>query len=286
MAQCTAQGCGKTWDPPNGDFPFCITYDCPLRALRDHTLSQSRTNLFHTSSVPETLKGGCMVATQVSQSLDWLRDHCGKELKEYDMDGAKSATTTVKLPNGQTKTCRTTNQMHSEMVAISWMIENGYWVVYLGHVVWASNNSKVTIQQFSTTEPHCGFCTVFLIAAGLPIGVPTNGNYQLASRLAYQLPIELEISPHFIARVLDKGCYCGFPALKRVLNAFIKVSPDKWLLSIYDLAFVDDKSYVARNSDLIIVDWNQLVEAHKREVIYLAWKVIYQQLMQSNKDYM
>jgi hypothetical protein len=284
MPQCTRDGCNKSWEPLTEDFPFCFNHPCPLREFQDQVLRERRGNLFRTSSSPQTVQGSCLVSAQVSQSLDWLRDHCGKELKAYDMDGAKSATTTVRLPNGETKTCRTTAQMHSEMVAINWMIENGHWTVYLGLVVWA-DGQRITLQQFSTTEPHCGFCTVFLIAAGLPLGVPTYGNYQLASRLAYQLPVELEISPHFIARVLDRGCYCGFPALKRLLNAFINLPPNAWILSIYDWAFADDYSYVQQNNNLTIVGWNQLVEMHKREIIYQAWKLIFQMLMQTNKEH-
>jgi hypothetical protein len=285
MPQCTKFGCGKSWEPGTGDFPLCFENDCPLREVWDHLQGQSSRNVFRTRSGPETMQGTCLVAGQVSQSLDWLRGSCGKTFQPYDMKGAKSASTTVTLRNGEKKTCTTTDQMHSEMVAIRWMIQNGHWKIYLGEVVWADDEASITLAQFSTTEPHCGFCTVFLIAAGLPVGTPTYGNYQLASRLSYQLPVELEISPHFIARVLDRGCYCGFSALKRMLNAFINLSPNQWLLSIYDLAFVDDRSYVPRNDSLTIVGWNQLVEMHNREIIYLAWKVIYQQLMQTNKEH-
>jgi hypothetical protein len=245
--------------------------------------SEEPSSFFHTK-VSATQKGATLCKAGISTSLKSLRGRCKTRFAPYDMNGAKSATTTVTLPDGQKKIFKTSNQMHSEMLAIQWMLNNEHWTVYLGSVIWAHDHSEVSLSEFKTTQPHCGFCTLFLLAAGLPVGTPTYGNYQLASRLAYQLPYELETSPHFIAKVLDKGCYCGFPALKRLLNAFMQCPADQWLLSIHGLAYVDDHTYVALNTKLLVVDWDTLVEMYKREVIYLAWKVIYEQIMLTNKE--
>src|SRR6185437_7412670 len=266
MIPCPAN-CGKSWDAPRGSFPLCITNPCPLRAIRDEMLEDDPAAFFRTSAGPETTQGVCLASGGIQNSLNSLRSGCSAPFKLYNMEGAKSAHTTVTLPDGNQFDFTTTNQMHSEMKAIEWMIDNGFWRVYLGHVVWTHDGTSVTLAQFSTTEPHCGFCTVFLIAAGLPVGRPTRGNHKLASRLNYQLPVELEISPHFIARVLDSGCYCGFPALKRLLNVFMRVPADRWILNIFDLAYVDDHTYVHRDDNLLIVDWALLIDMHKREVI-------------------
>lgn len=245
MANCTSVGCGKTWDPPNGHFPLCMTSPCPLQRLQRQTLAAAPDgNIFQTSPSSQTVGGSVRVASQISESLEWHRSNSAVRFKPYDMKGAKSATTIVTLPTGVEKTFRTTDQMHSEMRATEWMLDNGHWRLQEGYMVWASNGAAIKPEEFQTTEPHCGFCMIMLLAAGLPVGKPTRGNHKLASRLAYRLPVELETDPCFIARVLDKGSYCGFPALKRVLNAFVTVPANQWVLSIYNLAYVDDDSYI------------------------------------------
>lgn len=281
MKHCTKQNCGKAWDDPHGDFPLCIEYECPLRLERDEEFLRQQSHNLHLTQNATTQKGSVLVASSISGSLTALRSGCGKEIQPYNMDGAQSATTTVKL--GQTtKSFRTQNQMHSEMRAIEWMLAQGYWKIYLGLIVWAETMQLVKPDEFVTTEPHCGFCTIFLIAARLPLGKPTQGNHNLASRLNYQLPVELEINPNFIARVLDSGCYCGFPKLKQLLNAFLKIEKEKWVLCISDSVFVDDYSYIPSPGGRIVVYWSALCEGY-REVVYLAWKVIFEQIQLTNK---
>jgi hypothetical protein len=34
----------------------------------------------------------------------------------------------------------------------------------------------------------------------------------------------------------------------------------------------------------MVVDWFGLADMHKREVIYLAWKTIYENIMTTNKE--
>jgi hypothetical protein len=283
---CTSTDCGKSWAETDEAFPLCITNPCPLREIQKK-LPVLTTDLFVTSPSKETLIGSSRVAAEVSKSLTSLRDSCGKKFVAYDLTGYRGAKTTVKLPDGITKVFKTTDLQHSEMMAIDWMIENGHWTVFLGTVQW-EDGSPVTPEQFSTDVPHCGFCTIFLIAAMLPISIPTCGNHKHASRLSYQLPHALEVSPHFIARVLDGGCYSGFSALKRVLNAFVKESSDKWLLSIGTLAYVNDLGYISQESalksGLKVVDWYALARMHKREVIWCAWKVVYENIKNTNDE--
>lgn len=289
MPHCTSPGCNKAWEPATESsmerIPLCTEAVCPLRALqRQEAVRVSGQPLFQTRQNAYTNQGTARVGTSVAQSLNFLRDDSDAAFHAYNMDGAQSACTTVKKRNGQVKEFKTQNQMHSEMRAIDWMLEQGEWTLYLGLVLWKDDLSPIATTHFHTTEPHCGFCTIFLLAAGLPVGKPTCGNHKLASRLNYQLPVSMEISPHYIARVLDKGCYCGFPALKRVLNAFIGTPASKWVLSIDGLAYVDDHTYIPPDSGLLVIDWFELVKQHNREVIYLAWKVIYEQIQATNKQ--
>jgi hypothetical protein len=281
---CELTDCEKSWDPPNGQFPICLTPFCPLRKAQIE-LTQSRGQpSFNTRPCQAVTEEKTLVAPQVAQSLHSLRHNCGTKFVAYDMDGAQSAHTVVTLKNHQTRSFSTTDLMHSEMVAINKMIEEKIWTVYLGQVVWADDGASITSQQFTTTEPHCGFCTLFLIAAGLPVTKPTYGNYKLAGRLAYILPIDLEVSPHFMARVLDSGCYCGFPAVKRLLNIFVQLPPERWVLSIGRAAYVNDVSYTTPTEGIAVVEWFNLVNDAKREVIYQIWKVIYEQILQTNKQ--
>lgn len=289
MAKCSH--CGQIWNEPNGDFPNCNNNNCPLHELRDHMLCDriGRNNFFFLPDNPSTDNNtkNCVTlqSGSIQNSLNFLRSSCTTQFQPYNMEGSQSASTTVVLCDGTKKSFKTNQLMHSEMAAIKWMLEEKHWTVFVGLVVWTHNGEKVTLQQFQTEEPHCGFCTLFLIAAGLPVGKPTRGNFKLASRCAFILPPELEISPHFIARVLDNGKYCGFAALKRVLNAFVKVPAERWVLSIGGLAYVDDNCYVGiPDPQLLVVDWYVLAEQHDRKIIYLVWKVIYEQLVKTNKE--
>ncbi|MBV8101756.1 MAG: hypothetical protein JOZ31_21645 [Verrucomicrobia bacterium] len=127
------------------------------------------------------------------------------------MAGAQSAETTVKLKTGQTLDFRTYQQMHSEMRAIEKMLESGHWILRRGTVVWR-DYSKIEADEFVTEEPHCGFCTFFLNTLNLPLTKPTYGCFQLASRLSYILPPDLETDAEFMARVLAKD---SVPVLRR-----------------------------------------------------------------------
>lgn len=285
MIQCTLENCGKAWNEPYGELPLCIEYDCPLREIRRTQYPEaSRSGFLRTTRSTETMQGAAIMSASIQQSLNGLREDCDTEFKTYNMQGAQSATTIVTMKDTTTRTFTTTNQQHSEMVAIEWMLDNGYWSVYLGVIVWSDDFSSVTAAQFQTSQPHCGFCTIMLLAAQLPLSTPTCGNHKLASRLSYQIPVQLEVSPHFIARVLDRGCYCGFPALKRLLNVFVKAPANEWLLSIYHGACCDDYTYTARDNSKVIIEWEDLVEMSKREVIYLSWKIIFENIMLTNKE--
>lgn len=277
--QCPNNNCGRTWNEGDAAFPLCITNPCPLRAYKDRwTSEEDKKNQFN-SSGSAVDKNFTLHSSLIKTSISSLCDAYDADTKPYDMKGSKSATTTVTLRDNTQLKFRTKNQMHSEMVAIEYMLEIGEWIVDLGVIVWC-DGTPITAEQFSTTEPHCGFCTFFLSALWLPLTTPTYGRFQLASRLSYQLPIELEINPCFMARILDRGSYCGFHMIKKILNGFVPLKPSNWVLNIKDLALVDDNSYIGESSGRHIISWDDLVNQSKREVLYAIWKLIYDLLFQ------
>lgn|GEM_PF-2890381 len=217
------------------------------------------------------------------KSFTSLREPFKKKIVKYDMKGARSARTTVTFPNKTQRKFKTTDLMHSEMVAIEKMLEEGHWKIFLGIITW-KDGSTITAEQFSTSEPHCGFCTLFLAALKLPITTPTYGNYQYASQLRYQLPVDLEINPWFMARILDSGCYCGFHMIKRVLNIYVNVPAKDWVLNIKNLAWVDDNSYTTYNPVKFQIFWDDLVNQHNRLVLWEVWKFIFAKLLENNKS--
>lgn len=116
----------------------------------------------------------------VKNSIHVLCEKYAEDTEQYEMKGSQSATTHVKLRDGETLEFKTKDLMHSEMVAINWMIENGHWTLLCGTVVW-NDGAEITAYQFETREPHCGFCTFFLNALDLPLSTPTYGLSKYAS---------------------------------------------------------------------------------------------------------
>ncbi len=219
---------------------------------------------------PATLSGAHTALT-----LNELRNGCGAQFEDYDMNGEQGATTTVMLPTMTERKFKTTNLMHSEMVAINWMIDKGHWTVSAnGHVVWADGKA-ITRDQFKTAQPHCGFCTVFLIAAGLPVTKPTRGNFQVAARLAYQLPVELEVSAPLLARMAG-----GYSVLKHLLNGLS--SETRWVLRVGGQCY-DENGLAQVPFGVTIVDWSTLENEPKRDTIYQLWKVVYWQILETNR---
>jgi len=268
--------CTNSWNPGDEAFPRCTTSPCPLNEYRHEWLKEE--NEKDSFRAPDT-KDVNMNQTRHRGSVDFsiasFCDRYDKDTTEYDMEGAKSAKTTVTLRDGQKRIFKTKNQMHSEMVAIEKMIEEGYWGLLLGTAVWIDGH-KITADQFQTTEPHCGFCTFFLSALNLPLTTPTYGRFQLASRLSYQLPVALEIDPRFLARVLDSGSYSGFHMIKRMLNGFVPLKSSDWVLKI-ESALIDDNGYALENPQQHQISWDVLLQG-KREVLYAIWKNIFEVL--------
>ncbi len=277
---CTSPDCGRSWKPGN-QFPLCITNPCPLRQYRDRVQDQ------RVSWVPENQRSTRLTRLKgdADTSLTTIRSRVKQRFEPYKMEKAQKATTTVTLKNGTKKKFSTTTNMHSEMVAVQWMLDNGHWRLFLGTIIWADDFSSVTTLQFSTGEPHCGFCTLMLQVLDLPLGKPTKGNYNLAVNLTYPLPKEIRESPYVLARLLDHNTYSGFHRIKRLLSQIIKSpSPDEWVLSIYGLAFVDDDSYVGVTEGYVVFTWDEIIKLDGGKVLAVLWKFVFSSIYNTNKD--
>jgi hypothetical protein len=161
------------------------------------------------------------------------------------------------------------------------MLETGTWVLQLGHVVWA-NGGAISSAQFTTTEPHCGFCTVLLYAAGLPLAKPTWGSHKLASRLSYQLPVLMEIDLYFMARVLSGGISCSPTYVKKIMNLVISLKPKQWLLG-FNGQWYDDNGQALFDGTKVPVIWDDFLNDPKRMRLYALWKEIYGVVFEGNK---
>ncbi len=239
--QCTDAGCGRSWNYGE-NFPLCITNPCPLRAYKDNLTASMQASMRKTTADVKTICLGKMKASTVS-SIDAIRDEADEDdFVAYDMKGGMSATTKVKLPNQTVRSFKTKDNMHSEMCALDFMLENNYWVVMYGKV-FKGNGQSIGTDEFVTTEPHCGFCTITLIILGLPLTRPTSGNHKMAVNNVYPIPKKLLKDPQFIIRFINSGSF-EHHKLKQLLNPFVNKKPAEWLLKINDFLLVSDNSAV------------------------------------------
>jgi hypothetical protein len=196
----------------------------------------------------------------------------------YTMQGSMKATTTVRLRGGAFKSFDTKNNMHSEMAALHYMLESGEWKLYLGQVTWAHDGAAIGGGDFQTAEPHCRFCTVMLQVLGLPHGKPTKGNYNYACNFNYPLPAKVRDDPYVLARVLG-GSYCAFSNIKCVLNSFVTVRPETWLLEITDGVVVNDHHYVPSDTQGLRLTWAEVVQ---KDMLTKIWAMIFKAIYEAN----
>lgn len=283
--QCPNEFCGKTWNDNGGAFPLCVNNGCQLRQIRfDQGRRASKLEQFNTMAGC----GSSMVLSRqsapLSLSLEAMRETSPAQFSCYNMEGAKSASTTVRLRNGQEKIFVTADQMHSEMCAIQYMLDQGEWFLLAGNLLWCHNGTTITVNEFHTTEPHCGFCTIFLLAAGLPVGRPTYGNHQLAGRHNYQLPRQLMRSPEYLCRVIGNNQYRSYTVIKVLLNAFCNMPPDSWVLEFQTGCYADDTdTYVELNGRTVVL-LSDVIASDDARLIWLIWVEVYKLIAVSNKE--
>jgi hypothetical protein len=218
-------------------------------------------------------------ASSTSTSISLIQDAISNPITKYSMGGSMAATTTVTQPNGTERSFTTSSaNMHSEMVALKYMLETGGWVLSLGAVQWAHDGSKIAPSQFKTAEPHCGFCTVMLEVLGLPLGKPTKGNYNLACNFNYPLPPAVKEDPYVLARVLGRS-YCAFDRIKSVLNSFVSGESETWVLKIMDGVTVNDHHYATPTQELVHT-WQKALEKGQ---VNQVWEMVFKSIYSCNR---
>lgn len=282
---CSNPNCARTWNGDEDEFPLCITNPCPLRQVRNELISRRGVSWKPKSQFVN--KETPMLITSAKGSLetirsDTIRKHKKAKFHPYNMQGAQKATTKVTLRNGTVKSFSTKDNMHSEMAAIQWMLDNGFWVLYLGNIIWSDNLSPVSSDEFQTTEPHCGFCSVMLAILGLPLSKPTKGNYNMACNFNYPLPKIIKEDPYVLARLLSGNSYCGFNKIKAILNSLVNIEKDKWVLSIQNLAFVNENHYVDPQQGVLTLDWLDVIKQSNGEVLNQIWRLVFECLYKTN----
>lgn len=159
---------------------------------------------------------------------------------EYDMDGGMKATTTAAyqpvVGESYSQVYTTVDNMHSEMVAVQDMLDRGYWKLEDGRV-WRIDGAALLHEEFSTTEPHCGHCTIALSVLGLPFASPSRGRYNLAGNCDYPLPRQVANDPMTLTRYRHSG-QCGWKLFKEDLDHMVTTRAG-WALQVADNYFVD-----------------------------------------------
>lgn len=160
---------------------------------------------------------------------------------EYKLGNAQEASTYVTW-KGPEEPYSTADQMHSEMVAVGAMLQQGAWQLAAdGRVRGAADDDgPITVANFRTGVPHCRFCTVMLHLLGLPIAErrATKGNYKKAAELEYRLPEPVRNSPVVLGRLLEGYApphhrADSLVAVKRRFDALVrKPAPEDWVLGV------------------------------------------------------
>ena len=282
---CTSPGCGKSWSGNEDDFPLCITNPCPLRQIRNEQIPGRGIVWKPKSQFVNTDTPSLKTSTQ--SSMKAIRGNTilkKSRFQPYNMAGAQKATTRVTLRGGTVKSFSTKDNMHSEMVATQWMLNEGHWILSLGTIIWSDNFTAVSSDEFKTTEPHCGFCSIMLAVLGLPLSKPTKGNYNLACNFGYPVPKAIKEDPYVLARLLSGNSYCGFNKIKAILNSLVKIQKDKWVLSIQNLAFVNEDHYIDPGKNVLTLEWREVIKQSNGEVLSQIWKLVFECIYQTNDN--
>ncbi|MGB3191324.1 MAG: hypothetical protein WBB43_18110 [Limnoraphis sp.] len=213
----------------------------------------------------------------VKTSLRAIYSQITAQFVDYNMQGEQQAKTTVQTGEGISMEFKTKDNMHSEICAIKYMLEQNKWHVAYGKIK-KRNGMDVASNEFTTSLCHCGFCTVTLQVLGLPLGQPTTGNYNLANNYNYPLPQVLSQDPFVFVRYQQSGSY-EHRFLKQALNPFINNNRDAWVLKINDNLYVDDNGLVADRNGKLVLDWSDVIQNHSncmREIWTQIWRCLYE----------
>lgn len=164
------------------------------------------------------------LATEFESIIDGTIEKIFDEIEdfhEYNMAGSQQAETLW-----EKKIYTTKFNMHSEMGALEAMLEEDY-EFSEGAIRHKEDNERVTRKVYSTSEPHCGFCTLFLQLLDLPLSKPTKGKYNYASHNNYPLPKKLKENQEFLEHFLEYGSDDGEP-MKAVMGLAVSNGKITW----------------------------------------------------------
>lgn len=189
----------------------------------------------------------CSYKSDASTSIAEIHHDIGN-IQPYVLGGKgvkkQNACTKVKWSGGEKSltTGKTTAQMHSEMEAVKFMLDNGHWVIINGEIFTSSYN-QVGADEFSTEEMHCGWCTLFLQILNLPLCRPSDGNFNLACNLGYPLPEQIKNSPHvmykFIFYKSDDDILSGrMIRMKLLFDKILKIPSNSWFLQDFNGLYI------------------------------------------------
>ena len=200
--------------------------------------------------------------------------------------GAKGAMTQVRWPGGtkQLKTGQTCEQMHSEMEAIKFMLDEGHWIILNGEI-FTKYGKPVAATDFETGEMHCGWCSLFLKLLGLPLGRASHGNFNQAVNLLYPLPSQVRSSPHVMYKIIFGGQEDSVKSkrimnLKLVFDSIMSIPCTSWYIKDFSgmciasdgvsVRFVDPSSL---GPEACILTWDHLFGS--KEFLDAIWRQIY-----------
>ena len=228
-------------------------------------------------------------------AINTIRDSIPESLEHYTMQklvpdpkhaghsilvSAESATTTVKYANGEIVAYKTTLQMHSEMVALQAAYERGEYGFANGSI---QAPYTLTTDHFSTSEPHCGFCSIILWSIGMPLCTPTAGNGKQAANFDFPLPKFLKQDAVFYANLISGSDDGSMIPLKLVLNSFFKTK--QWALVVGDTTISDDREVydlVGENQEMPLIRWETILEFE--DVMKRLWEEICRAIYETNKE--
>jgi hypothetical protein len=228
--------------------------------------------------------GGVVSASKVGNSISAIHEDIGT-INDYVL-GTKGAMTTVRWPGGEKalKTGQTQEQMHSEMEAVKFMLDQGHWIMINGEI-FTKTGGVVAPTDFATGEMHCGWCTLFLQLLGLPLGRPSNGNFNLAINLLYPLPSQVRNSPHVMFKLVfggeeDSAKSDRILALKLVFDKFMSIPCTSWYIKDFSGMCIASDEMSARfvdpsglGADACIFTWDHLFGSN--QFVDSIWTHIY-----------
>ncbi|KRE88304.1 hypothetical protein ASG87_06720 [Frateuria sp. Soil773] len=227
---------------------------------------------------------GVVSISNVGNSISAIHEDIGT-INDYVL-GTKGAKTTVRWPGGEKAltTGQTQGQMHSEMEAVKFMLDQGHWIMVNGEI-FTKAGGRVAPTDFVTGEMHCGWCTLFLQLLGLPLGSPSDGNFKLAINLLYPLPAQVRNSPHVMFKLVFGGEDDSVKSnrilnLKLVFDKFMTIPCTHWYIKDFSGMCIASDTSSARfvdpsglGADACIFTWDHLFGS--AELLDSIWKHIY-----------